>query len=113
MNNEIFKSIPDYNGLYEISTLGNIKSFKRDNIGSKIKPCIGSNGYYYVNIYFLGKRNNIPVHHLMAITFLNHTPNGYKLVIDHINNNPLDNKLSNLQLITQRENTIKDKKTKK
>lgn len=51
----------------------------------------------------------IHVHKLMAITFLNHTPNGYKIVVDHIDNNRENNHLSNLQLITQRENVSKDR----
>ena len=51
-------------------------------------------------------------HQLVAITFLNHVPNGYTIVVDHIDHDPLNNKLSNLQLITQRENTVRGKKTK-
>ena len=43
------------------------------------------------------------------MAFLNHKPNGNKLVVDHINNVKTDNRLSNLQIITQRKNTSKDR----
>lgn len=110
---EIFKVIPNFNGLYEVSNYGNVKSYKRDTNGTLLKKCISSNGYYCVNLYYFGKRVNSLVHHLVAITFLNHTVNGYDLVIDHIDNNKLNNNLYNLQLITQKENCNKDKKIKR
>lgn len=48
----------------------------------------------------------------MAITFLGHKNNGSSkgLVVDHINNIKTDNSIDNLQLISQRENSSKDKK---
>jgi hypothetical protein len=53
------------------------------------------------------------VHQLVAIVFLNHKPCGHKLVIDHIDSNSLNNNLNNLRLVTNRENTSKEKTIKK
>ena len=47
---------------------------------------------------------------LVAMAFLNHKPCGHKLVVDHINNNKLNDRLYNIQVITQRQNCSKDKK---
>ena len=44
------------------------------------------------------------------MSFLNHTPCGYKEVVDHIDNDKLNNKVENLQLTTVRYNTSKDVK---
>lgn len=59
------------------------------------------------------KRKQITNHTLVAIAFLNHTPCGHKLVIDHIDGNPLNNMLNNLQIITQRQNVTKKKNKRK
>ena len=105
---EVFKDIPGYEGMYQVSNLGRVKSFKLN--GEKIlKQGIGGNGYFLVNLCNEGKRKNVNVHQLVAITFLNHTPDGYKLVVDHIDNNPLNNRLENLQLVTARYNLSKDR----
>jgi len=44
------------------------------------------------------------VHKLVAIHFLNHNPCGYKVVVDHIDGNPLNNHVNNLRLVSSREN---------
>lgn len=105
---EIFKDIPGYEGSYQISNLGRVKTlkFNREKI---LKPTESSRGYLRVNLCNEGKVKAKTVHQLVAMTFLNHTPDGYKLVVDHKDNDKLNNRLSNLQLISQRENTSKDK----
>ena len=74
-------------------------------------------GYMYVTLSENGIKRKYTVHSLMAITFLNHTINKQNIVVDHINENKSDNRLSNLQLVSMRCNVSKSalnrKKTSK
>jgi len=106
---EDWKDIPSYEGLYQVSNLGKVKSlrFNKDKI---LKTSIDAYGYSNVSLWNDKKQKTKKVHKLVAIVFLNHIPSGFNLVVDHINNNKLDNSLENLQIITHRENSSKDKK---
>lgn len=122
MEEEIWKDIPDYEGLYQVSNFGNIKSLKRyvkhtDNnlklIKERICKPLSNKKYYAVALSKNGKYKQVYIHKLVAICFLNHKPDKTnKIVVDHINNNSFDNTLKNLQLITNRENLLKNKKNK-
>ena len=104
---EEFRPVPGYEGYYEVSNFGNVKSLTNDKI---LKPCLDGRGYYKVTLSKDGKTKTIRIHILVATAFLGHKPDGYKIVVDHIDNNKLNNNLTNLQLITHRENISKDKK---
>ena len=107
---EIWKNIPNYNGIYQVSNLGNIKSLKFNKV-KYLKLTLNSEGRYSVSLYKNGiLSSNKKLSVLVAEAFLNHTPCGHKLVVDHIDNNPLNDKLYNLQIITHRKNLTKDKK---
>jgi len=103
MDKEVFKDIPNYEGMYKVSNLGRVKSFY--NGGRILKPTKGSNGYLTVTLMNKGCRSTKTVHQLVAIIFLKHIPNGHQLVVNHINFNKLDNRLGNLEVVTHRENS--------
>ena len=104
MENEIWKEYPA-NSDYSVSSLGRVYSNPRlSKAGHKrkgiyLKPTLDA-GYLKVKI---GGKNRT-VHQLVAETFLGHKPCGYKLVVNHINFDGTDNRLSNLEIVTQREN---------
>jgi len=114
---EEFRSIPNYKGLYEASNLGNIKSLDRIIIksngrkqtvyGDILKPYKNKYGYLLVSLRINGVKKTWQVHQIIAITFLGHKPNGNKIVINHINFNKSDNRLSNIELVTHRANLSK------
>lgn len=111
-NIEIWKSIKGFEDLYEASNLGRIKSVERmvkGMIGLRInrermlKPTIDFHGYCVTSLYN-GKPKRVKIHQVIAIAFLNHITCGHKLVVNHIDGDKTNNKSSNLEIVTQREN---------
>ena len=103
---EIWVSLLSHGYNYDVSNYGNIRNI---NSGKILKNNINKYGYSYVIIH----DKNIKCHQLVAIGFLGHKPDGTtKIVVDHINNNRSDNRLQNLQLISNRENIARSKTNK-
>jgi hypothetical protein len=118
---EKFKDIPNYEGFYQASDLGRIKSLSRIAVRKKggnykketmilNQKIYVENQYAYVNLY-KSENKKYSVHQLIAITFLNHIPCRYKFVVDHINNIKADNRLENIQIVTNRVNTTKERQS--
>lgn len=117
---EIWKDIPGYEGKYAVSSLGRVRNFDRKSINNRhkedvyikggiMKSSLSFYGYMRVTLTLNKKQTTRSVHSLVAETFLGHSANGHEMVIDHINNIRSDNRLCNLQIITNRENSSKDK----
>ena len=101
---EEWQKIQGYENDYLISSLGEVKSIKngKDRILKKSK---NTKGYFIVSLCKNGKTKSFQIHQLVAIAFLNHIPCKMELVINHINFDKKDNKVSNLEIVTNRENS--------
>jgi len=104
MEKEIWKEIKGYEGQYEVSNLGQVKSYMVDDLDGKIhKPKINKQGY---TCHMFWDNKQYTLHSLVLNTFVGN-PDGYKQ-IDHINNNKADNRLENLQWIVAKDNIRKE-----
>lgn len=104
---EEWKDIKGYEGLYQISNLGNVKSVPRNGkYCTRIIPLYMSlsdrNGYKAVTLYKNGERATLSVHRLVAEAFVTNEEN--KNIVNHINGNRADNRATNLEWVTQSEN---------
>ena len=106
-NVEVWKDIPNYEGSYQASNLGNIKSIYRKGFtkGKVLKQVIGSRGYKKVSL----SNKQFEVHVLIAMTFKGFISTKGKTV-DHKDNDRLNNREDNIQIISHRENISKDRK---
>lgn len=105
--NEIWKDVVGYEGIYQISNFGNVKSLGNDKSKKEkiLKKRLGTKNYYMVGLTKNKKQITKDIHQLVAESFLNHKPCGLKLVVNHIDFNTKNNNLNNLEIITHRENT--------
>lgn len=112
---EVWKDIPGYEGRYQASNLGRIRSidrsitqlgryhtlFTRVLKGQILRPGMQKSGHVTVS---LGKHNSIPVHQLIALTFIGPVPLGCE--VRHLNGCPFINNLDNLCYGTRTENIL-------
>ncbi len=101
---EIWKT-PPLTEEYEVSTLGGVRSLKYGKI-LVLKQRIMDHNYRNVKLRINGTCKQFLVHRLVAMTFLGLDPQS-KLEVDHLNNNPSDNRLVNLKVVTPRENSTR------
>lgn len=115
---EIWKDIPGYEGLYQASSLGNIKSLQREvnRVRSKITSenkyrvkekifnftSFDKDGYCKITLFNKMGRKQFRAHRLIAITFISNIED--KSYINHINGIKTDNRIQNLEWCTPKEN---------
>jgi len=106
---EEWRDVIGYKGIYMISDLGRFKSFQLNTI-KIIKGWRDTYGYRTITL----RENKVlkprTIHRIVAESFLNHKPNGTnEIVVDHKNHIKTDDRLENIQLVTNRINSSKDR----
>lgn len=113
MEEEIWRDVKDYEGIYQVSNLGRVKSLPKLRMAGHnpyiteervLKRYVDCNDYPVVSLCNIGIQKCVKVHLLVAIAFLNHIPNRSKIAVDHINGERDDNRLENLRIVTNRFN---------
>lgn len=101
------KFIPGYENKYSATKCGKIFSEK---YGIYLSPQIGNAGYERVNLYCpkTSKRKTYSVHRLIALTYLGYS----ELTVNHKNGIKTDNRVENLEYVTQSQNNIHAVKNK-
>ena len=108
MKNEEWRDVVGYEGLYQVSSEGRVKSLERtDSWGRTVKerilkPNVVGRGYLRVVLYAGGKTRMFYVHRLVCQSF--HENPGNKPQVNHINEDKTDNRACNLEWCTRREN---------
>lgn len=101
---EIWKDINGFEGCYQVSSMGKIRSLKRED-PTLIRYFISNSGYKRVNLFnsTTKKYRKFSIHRLVANAFIKNDRN--LPVIHHINDNKLDNNVSNLMWVTYKQNS--------
>ena len=93
-----------FEGIYMVSTHGRVKSLKRERVPEDrmLNPSPNNKGYLTLTLYKNSKPHRFLLHRLIAENFI-----AYKegMVVDHIDRDKLNNNVSNLRFVSQRENT--------
>jgi hypothetical protein len=104
LQGEEWLSVVDYEGLYEVSNYGRVKCLSNSATRKEkiLKPQIQRDGYNRVTLSKKGQKKRVPIHRLVAIAFI---PNPLqKEQVNHLDADKLNNKLTNLQWATRKEN---------
>ena len=101
---EIWKNVKGYENKYMVSNLGRVKSLGNHKTRKEkiLKNKYDKGGYCQINLWKYGQMKHFLVHRLVAEAFIDNSNN--KPCIDHIDGNPMNNRVNNLRWCTQREN---------
>lgn len=103
---EIWKAIKGFEGIYEVSNTGKVRSLNYRSTGrvQELKQCRDKDGYLHVNLCRSGEGYNSLVHRLVAAAFLQLPIAERANEVNHINERKSDNRVENLEYVSREEN---------
>lgn len=113
LKGEIWKPVTGYEGKYEVSNMGRVKSLNYGRMRTQkvLKSVKNEHGYLVVNLWQNNKFKTKRIHRLVYEAFIGNLPDWVpntsgdkRLEINHKNENKTDNRLENLELVTCTEN---------
>jgi len=113
---EVWKPVKNYEGLYEVSSLGRVKRLARQTVIREhvrrleekiLRPGLTKMGYCTVSLTKNHEHKSFYLYHLVWDMFGDRQRNGFKLMVDHKDNDKRNCTADNLQLLTGRENCLK------
>lgn len=107
---EIWRPVKGYEGLYEVSSLGKVRSYQNYGGGLRetpkiLKASLDKYGYLGLTLCKEAVHKRKTVHRLVAEAFVD--TDDYSLTIDHKNGIKMDNRADNLEWVTSKENTLR------
>ncbi len=100
---EEWRPIDGYKGAYEVSNLGRVRSFRSRDV-LVLRQRLSNSGYFTVELSIGGVGKKFYVHILVASAFIPKPCETQRMQVNHINSNKLDNRVDNLEWITQSDN---------
>jgi len=110
LNSEEWRPIIGYESLYEVSSIGRVRSLSFRNRVCCV-PRIAilrqklSRGYCKITLYQDGKKKTVSVHRLVATSFIDDKRDVLQLQVNHRDSNKTNNRRTNLEWVTPKENT--------
>lgn len=101
---EIWKWIDGFEGVYQISNKGRLKSFKVNKNGTTTMYTNKNNDYFSIILKHNGKKRHCRIHELVAEAFIGDRPNGYQ--VHHIDENKQNNCVENLKYMSTKEHRL-------
>jgi hypothetical protein len=103
---EKWRDIPEYEGVYQVSNLGRVKSLNYNGTGKEkvMKPITDKDGYLFVTLCKNRNKKMYKVHRLVAQAFIPNNDPEHKTEVNHINEDKTDNRTCNLNWMTRKQN---------
>lgn len=111
MQKEVWRDVPGYERLYQVSNMGRVRSVERlvpfyngacRRYGGVMRPWGKRGSYLRIQLRKDGRSKDLAVHHIVWAAFFGGRPKGFE--INHKNGSKRDNRADNLELVTHSEN---------